>query len=80
MDLIKKELDSQAELLRLEKESLDETKKDYERKMEDLHNDKKKLEIERVRLWREKANNQQQIKEFMEWKGIVEKEKEQNKQ
>lgn len=57
MDLIKKELDSQAELLRLEKESLDETKRDYERKMDDLHNDKKKLEIERVRLWREKANN-----------------------
>lgn len=55
---MKKELDGQAELLKLEKNSLDETKQDYEKKMEDLQNEKKKLQIDRVRLWREKANLQ----------------------
>lgn len=70
--LIQKEVNGQVELLKLEKQSLEETKKEYDKKVEDLLNEKKKLEIERVRLWREKANNQQQVKEFIEWKTIVE--------
>lgn len=41
IDTMRKEIDGQAELLKLEKQSLDETKKDFEKKMEDLQNEKK---------------------------------------
>lgn len=65
---------TQWNLIRVEKESMDQTESDLKEKLEILADDKTKQNIENVRLWREKSKLQDEIKDFMDWKNMIEKE------
>lgn len=66
--------EGQNKLLKMEKQIVEEDKKNIERKMKEILEDKKQMKVEGVRLWKEKTKNQEEIKEFMEWKKVVDKE------
>ena len=72
--LAEEKLEGQNKLLLMEKQIVEEDKQNIERKMKEILEDKKQMKVEGVRLWKEKTKNQEEIKEFMEWKKVVDKE------
>lgn len=74
LDKQKEALNSHKKLLELEYKALEDFKKECEQKIKDLNEDKKNVKIENVRLWREKNNLNEEVREFMEWKKVVEEE------
>lgn len=72
IDKQKETLISHKKLLELEYKSLEESKKEMEAKIRELNEERKNMKIDNVRLWREKNALSEEIREFMEWKNVIE--------
>ncbi|MCA6492064.1 MAG: hypothetical protein IM572_05260 [Chitinophagaceae bacterium] len=77
IDELKDELSQKKELYELELSILNEDKKDLERRNFDLNEEKKKVKIDGVRLWREKNQANTEMEEYMNYKKAFEAEKQQ---
>ena len=74
LDKQKEALASHRKLLDLEYKALDDAKRECEARVRELNDEKKNTKIENVRLWREKNALSEEVREFMEWKKVVEAE------
>lgn len=72
MEKQRKHLQGQKELFELEKISFEDSKVDLTNKMTNALKEGQKNKMEKMTLWREKTDHQKEVKEFMEYKNVIE--------
>lgn len=67
-----KHIEGQKELFGLEKQSFDESKKALVAKVANVLKEVSKNKMDKMNLWKEKTDHQKEVKEFMEYKAVIE--------
>jgi hypothetical protein len=75
LDDLRKELEQKASLYELNLKNVNEEKEELRRKNQDLLEERRKLKMQDVRLWRDKAKNESNIDEILHEKKALEAEK-----